>query len=285
LASKEIEKAMVLTLMILAGGIGSRFGGEKQKAGFGPHNRSLPEYAMLHAHLAGFEKIVLVIAEGQKDAWIEFLSNKLSETGFTWKDITLAEQAKPEQSLKRQKPWGTGHALLSGIRLVSGNFMMINGDDYYGKGAYVTMAEALKQKLPHSGLLLPYKIEQTLSEYGTVSRAICEVDTEGHLTGIKETHGLQRPLSVDKNLPVSMNCWGLDSGITGELEKLFNEFLSKHPGKNEEFGIPSALESMIKKDNYSIRVLPAAEGWFGVTYREDIELVNQKLTQLERNTN
>jgi dTDP-glucose pyrophosphorylase len=271
------KSMMSLTLLVLAGGIGSRFGGEKQKTGLGPYNRSLPEYGILDARQSGFEKVVLVIREGQKQAWINFLN----ERHVNENDIILAEQSLPAPELKRIKPWGTAHALLSGARNIEGNFMVVNGDDYYGKQAYKIMANELSRKPPGSGLLLPYLLGKTLSPYGAVSRAICKVDEKGNLSGVNEVHGLQEPLHIDTNTAVSMNCWGFDSGIVPELENRFNNFLAKPPTGAEEFGIPQTIESLIHETHYAVKVLQAAEGWFGITYPQDVAAANEMLAKIE----
>lgn len=283
---------MELTLVVLAAGMGSRYGGLKQVDPVGPHGEILLEYSVFDALKVGFNRLVCVIRRDLEEAFDEHIGSRLRdrvklEYAYQQLDDLPAGFAPPAE---RQKPWGTGQAVWACRKLVGGPFLSINADDYYGPDSYRLLAEHLRHSEDHA--MAGFRLENTLSEYGSVSRGICETDAEGWLRQVVEhteispdkvstLNGAQHQLTGQE--VVSMNFWGLQPSIFPEIERQFVEFLSGNPGPKGELYIPGVLDRVIKEGRGRVRVLPSPESWFGVTYPDDkprvVEQIRAKVQQ------
>ncbi|MGL1888184.1 MAG: sugar phosphate nucleotidyltransferase [Reichenbachiella sp.] len=272
------------TLLILAAGRGSRFGGAKQVAPMGPHGETIMEYSIYDALESGFGNVVLVInKEVEKDTFE--LVNKMSvkeNISYAYQD--LHNSMIPTNIIEaRTKPWGTAHAIMSAEDEISGSFAMINADDYYGKDGFKTMADFLIQHNKSSDYsMIGYELKNTLSENGTVSRGISISDENNKLATIKETHGIhdqegtivgldddKNEIAITKGL-ASMNFWGFQNNLFEELNTQFQKFLKSDVDlSKDEFVIPAVIDSMIKTKKIEVSVLKCSAKWFGVTYKED----------------
>ncbi len=281
-----------ISLVILAAGIGSRYGGDKQTDGFGPNGESIMEYAIYDAIKAGFNKIVLVIRKEIQQELQQYFYKRLPkgiEIDFAIQDIKSF--VHNELTIERNKPWGTGHALLCCKDVVDGPFGLINADDFYGRSALVNLSAFIdRQKEKYA--LVAYTLADVLSANGPVSRGVLTTDDENNLKSIKEFTGLIAAnghatslLDKQANLSLSslcsMNCWALHPDIFKKAESMFNEFLANHSfDAKREFYLPSIVEALINEKSDQIKVLKEGKEWFGVTYPEDKQIVKMKLAQL-----
>ena len=280
-------------LVILAAGIGSRFGGGiKQLEPVGPNGEIIIDYSIHDAIRAGFDKLVFIIRKDIEADFMEMIGNRIEklcaklgvEVCYAYQDINDIPIPLPEG---RKKPWGTGQAVLSCRGILKEPFAVINADDYYGKGGYAKAA-AFLDKGEYG--LVGYILKNTLSDNGGVTRGICHVDADGALTGIDETHDIVKTESgaeaggkaLDLNSLVSMNFWCLPESFLGELEKGFPEFL-KNMGNplKDEYLLPTIVDQLIKRGQM-VTVLPTDDKWFGVTYKEDKASVVESFRQLYR---
>lgn len=288
-----------LTLLVLAAGVGSRYGGNKQLDGIGPNGEIVLDYSVYDAAGAGFDKVVFVIREELEETFREHF-RKASETI----DIRYAHQKLtdlPEGiSLPsdRIKPWGTGHAVLAAKDHIDGPFVVINADDFYGKSSYKLAADYFKtpdKSADYNFCMLAFKLANTLSKSGTVSRGICEVDANGFLKTITERtkveddgSGNARYLGDDEqwhslpgDTPTSMNMMGFTPGLFSELDNRFRSFLEENKDKpKSEFFLPFVVDELIRENSCQMRVLQGNEKWFGMTYREDREDVMNAVREL-----
>ncbi len=281
-----------LALLVLAAGIGSRYGGIKQIDGFGPHGETIMDYSLFDAVRAGFTKIVFIVREEILDVVKEKFMPKLQgkvEVEFVIQ--SLDKMVPPQfQNPERVKPWGTGHAMLCAREVIREPFVAINADDFYGKESFESIANFFAGETSGEHAMVGYTLSKVLSEHGSVSRGCGERDANGFLKTVvervtivkengkiisKEKDG-DRELSPD--IPTSMNFWGFQPNIFDFTQKLFNEFLKNNEGNlKSEFYIPLVVNEMIKEGIGKVRVLPGSDNWFGVTYKEDKEEVSQKL--------
>lgn len=293
---------MKAALVIMAAGLGARYGGTKQIDGIGPHNEFLMEYAIYDAIQAGFHKIVLIIKPEMEELIDricgEYLSRRKSEDGTP---IEVAYAFQDFSSLPdfytipdgRTKPFGTVHALLCAADIVQEPFCVINADDYYGADAYQTMYQALKT-LPESGqaVMVGYLLKNTASLYGAVTRGICTVKQD-QLQDIQETHEIQLyPDGTLKNLKtgalllpesvVSMNFWGFAPSIFPVLQDYFSDFLRSPAGTElkSECLLPVMVGDLLQQHALKVSVLHSSDKWFGMTYHEDRKIVAQELQAL-----
>lgn len=275
------------TLFILAAGMGSRYGGLKQLDGLGPSGETIMDYSVYDALRAGFGKIVFVI---RKDFEQEFRDKVLSKyEGHVPVEVVFQSidkiPAGIETNPERSKPWGTNHAVLMGKDVIKEPFGVINADDYYGAESFQLLGDFLRSVEGQKGkyCMIGFRIENTLSENGGVSRGLCEVSAEGNLTGVKECHGIQRKGeglvhvledgsedSFPEGASVSMNMWGFTPDYFDYSEKAFVEFLKEH-GKElkSEFYIPSVVNDLIKAGEITLKVEQTPSKWFGVTFAAD----------------
>lgn len=292
------------SLVIMAAGIGSRFGkGIKQLEPVGPNGEIIMDYSIYDALQAGFDKIVFIIRKDlEKDfrAIIGSRIEKLTEVAYAFQEL----EDLPEGFLcppDRTKPWGTGQAVLAARNLIQEPFVVINADDYYGKEAFVKVHEYLTTERVLSEKLdicmAGFILGNTLSEYGTVTRGICSVDENGMLLGVDETRNIQKtaegasallPDGTERKLDcqslVSMNMWGLTPEFVRELEQGFRKFLSQWGQKDlkKEYLLPDIVDRLIGEEKAAVSVLKTKDIWFGVTYQEDKYVVREAFADLIR---
>lgn len=289
-------------LVIMAAGMGSRYGGLKQLDAVGPSGETLLDYTIYDALKSGFEKVVFIIRKDIERIFHEKIGKTLEkhiEVTYAFQEIDRLPEGF-QVPADRIKPWGTGHAVLCAKDVVSAPFVVINADDYYGRQAYRIIYDQL-QKIVSSqndGLytMVGYMLENTLTDYGAVSRGVCEVTGE-YLQNITERAGVrkrngqvsfisddneERPLP--DNSVVSMNFWGFTPSIFTELEVNFEAFLRNniHLPKAEYF-LPYVVNNMIRKGQVRVKVLPTDEKWFGVTYRDDKQQVEEMILRQHEN--
>ena len=272
---------MSADLVIMAAGMGSRFGGLKQAAPVGTNGEMIIDFSVYDAKKAGFEKAVIII---RKDIEKDFRAacgkriEKMIDVAYVYqeKDALPKGYQLPDT---REKPWGTGHAILCAKDAVEHPFLVINADDYYGQGIYRTMYDYLTK---HDGMCMAgYRLGNTLSDNGTVSRGVCTVK-DGYLAGIQEMTDIGRDSGMDDNTIVSMNMWGLDTGIFPYLEENFTAFLDQHLSEPKtEFFLPSVVNQRIHEKNMPVRVLETDAKWYGVTYQQDLPAVQEAMKKME----
>ncbi len=285
-----------LTLLVLAAGIGSRYGGIKQIDGFGPNGETIMDYSLYDAIRAGFTKVVFIvrdeILEIVKEKFLPKLSGKVKVEFVIQSMDKLVPAAY--QNPERKKPWGTGHAMLCAIDVIDEPFAVINADDFYGRLAFSNVAEFFSTpdgQTDHA--LVGYTLKNVLSEYGSVSRGVGEEDANGYLTSVVERKTIVKEngkiiakepegdIVMNPEAKTSMNFWGFHPSIFPVSEKLFMEFLkNNHHDVKSEFFIPIIANSLVKSGQGKIRVISGGEVWFGVTYQEDKEEVMNKIREL-----
>lgn len=287
------------TLLILAAGIGSRYGGLKQLDRIGPSGETIIDYSIYDALKAGFGKVVFIIKQSIeaefREAFVERLKDKV-EIDYVFQEIWMV----PEGVLvsdSRQKPWGTGHAVLMAAEKIEGPFAVINADDFYGRDAYQVLADHYRNPLPgieNDYCMVGYHLENTLSDFGSVSRGVCQIDEAGNLVDVVErTHIVRNGdeiLFTDEHgtsagLPpktiVSMNFWGFTPSFFGYLREGFKTFIHQNAGNPKaEFYIPYMVNELVKSATATVKVLPSSGQWFGMTYKEDREVVVNSLRRL-----
>lgn len=271
-----------LTLVILAAGMGSRYGGLKQIDKFGINGEAIIDFSIYDAIEAGFNKLVLIIRKEHEEIFEEVLVapiRKHIEVEYAFQDVNDVPDwfEIPEG---REKPWGTTHALLSAKEKVTTPFMICNADDYYGKEAFKVMADFLNEVGNNEASMMGYVLDNTLTDHGTVTRGVCE-SVEGYLNKIVETEGIKRTdigvVDADNNIIpegtlVSMNFWGFTPDIFNLMEDKFVEFLkddvNKDPLKAEAL-LPNDVGELVDAGKLKVSVLETSDSWFGVTYQED----------------
>ena len=286
-----------ISLFVLAAGMGSRYGGLKQMEGFGPNGETIIDYSIYDAVKAGFNKFVFVIRPDMEEDFKEVFLKKYEEKidiDYCFQSVDMVPKWY-EVNTERTKPWGTGHALLMGKDIVKEPFLVINGDDFYGEHSFKIAADFLKKKCAEKLYAIPaYRLENVLSDHGTVKRGICEVK-EGYLEEIDETFEIERGKEgeitgkswngkdvVLKNEDlVSMNMFCLHNNVFESLNRRFDLFLRNNRDElTGEFLLPVILSDMIKDNEVKFEVLETSAEWFGVTYPEDGPIVRQKLKNL-----
>lgn len=284
------------TLIILAAGIGSRYGSLKQLDKLGPEGETIIDYSVYDAIQAGFGKIVFVIRKSIEHEFVDKQINKLARHADVHYVLQELESI-PEGiaiSPDRVKPWGTGHAVLMAKNLVKEPFAVINADDFYGAEAYSDLHSHLIKACESEYAMVGYQLRNTLSEHGSVSRGICETNDEHLLTGVTErtkitqeenriiysgNDGTRTSLSPD--CIVSMNFWGFTTGFFQHLETGFNEFIAKNAQTTSgEYFIPTLVNNLISEGKASVKVLKSRAKWFGVTYIEDRDYAIRRLEEL-----
>ncbi|HIV95464.1 MAG TPA: NTP transferase domain-containing protein [Candidatus Sellimonas avistercoris] len=287
-------------LVIMAAGIGSRFGGGiKQLEPVGPNGEIIMDYSIRDAVEAGFDKVVFVIRKDLEKDFKEVIGERIEKqipVEYAFQELDDIPQEFQEKSQGRTKPWGTGQAILACRGKVTEPFLVINADDFYGKEAYVEAYQYLKEKREVSGkepiCMVGFVLKNTLSENGGVTRGVCEVDENGHLTNIVETHNIIRKgekaeaedgaKELELDVPVSMNMWGLQPEFLDILEKGFHEFLetTKADDLKAEYLLPTIIGGLLKEGRAEVTVLNSKDKWFGVTYKEDKESVVNAIKEL-----
>ena len=283
------------TLVIMAAGLGSRFGeGLKQLAKVGPGGEIIMEYSIHDALEAGFDKIVFIIRKDIEADFKEVIGNrieKIADVAYAYQELDKLPEGfkKPAD---RTKPFGTGHAVLCCKGIIDGPFAVINADDYYGKEAFVKVHDFLvsehegKEKLQFC--MAGFILGNTLSDNGSVTRGVCQVNEEGHLVKVVETGGLIKTAGgagiekedgsvepIDAGVHVSMNMWGFSAEMIDILEENFVEFLQNIPEGDikKEYLLPTIVDNQIQSGKADVTVLETKDKWFGVTYKEDKQIV------------
>ncbi|MPY26474.1 hypothetical protein FM037_26375 [Shewanella psychropiezotolerans] len=304
-----------LTLVIMAAGLGSRFGGDKQLASLGPNGETMLELSTLSAFQAGFTRVVLVIRpelEAQLERLFEERIKPRVSSSFEYSfcyqrmnDLPDAALAKAQDLNHRLKPWGTAHALWTARHQVKGLMAVINADDYYGDSAFKLLAKGLRAA-PNDWMLVAYPLHLTLSDHGGVNRGVCRVEL-GSLTGVAEWTDIRREhqgltgefdgkrRALDSASPVSMTCWGFSVDIFSIIESELNRFILEHGSEaKSECYLPAVVQQSMhaihhqdaerdSKSSKRIRVAMAQEAWFGVTYPQDVAWVKEKLSGVLHN--
>lgn len=257
------------TLVVMAAGMGSRFGGLKQLEPIGPNGEVILDFSVFDAKKAGFNKVVFIIRRDIEEDFRNILGKRIEskiDTEYVFQDMNNLPEGFTVPA-DRTKPWGTGHAVYSCKNVVKTPFALINADDYYGQSAFKIIYDQLTQS--DDLCMVGYKLGNTLTENGTVARGICDVEN-GILKSITEHTSLDKNSGIDLDTIVSMNMWGLTPSIFKRVEDDFVKFLKdiKNPLK-DEFYIPSVIDNAIKEEGKNVKVLKTDEKWYGVTYRED----------------
>ena len=288
------------TLLILAAGMGSRYGSLKQMDGLGPNGEAIIDYSIYDAIRAGFGKIVFVIRHSFAEPFKEhFQAEKFGgdvKFEFVYQELEYLPEgySVPEG---RVKPWGTNHAVMMAKDVIKEPFAVINADDFYGKESYQTMADYLRSIEGTKGKysMIGYRLENTLSDFGSVSRGVCETDSNGLLTSITERTAISRKgdkvvfaegdteTELNPTCPVSMNFWGFTPEYFDYSEDVFREFLDGALASGNlkaEFFIPYIVDKLIARGQASVKVLDCDAKWFGVTYKEDRPFTVEKINAL-----
>ena len=273
------------TLLILAAGMGSRYGGLKQIDGIGPNQEPIIEYSIYDAISSGFGKIVFVIRKEFDEAFRSRFNQFSDRIKIEYAYQPVNIKLYGVDIVERAKPWGTSHAVLVAKDIINEPFAVINADDYYGAGSYKLMADFLKNECkPNLMSMIGYTLRNTLSDYGTVNRGVCAVDKKNNLIEVVERVKIanqngkvkynigsdEESGELNPDFSVSMNYWGFHPSIFKEIEYGLNNFIkenSKNP--TAEYYIPNIITDMIVSNKMSVRVIPTNDNWFGVTYKED----------------
>ncbi len=284
------------TLLVLAAGMGSRYGGLKQMDGLGPNGETIIDYSIYDAVQAGFGKVVYIVREYFREQMEQVVKEKYSGVKcvdgqpLEFQFVTQELNKIPERftlNPEREKPWGTAHAVLMGAGVINEPFAVINGDDYYGKDSFRVLADWLRAHEGKTGeyCLVGFQLENTLSESGGVSRGICTVSPDGMLTDVVEHHKIMREddgkvygensntgdkVELADKVLCSMNMWGFTPDYFDKSAAMFEDFLEKNINElKAEYYIPYAIDCMIKNGTGKTEVLSTPSRWFGVTFKED----------------
>lgn len=291
------------TLVIMAAGIGSRFGGGiKQLEPVGPNGEIIMDYSIYDAVEAGFDKVVFVIRKDLEKDFKEVIGNRIAEkvqVEYAFQELDDIPEQYKEHFKDRKKPWGTGQAILCCKEVVHEPFLVINADDYYGKEAYAEAYRELTSQETGTDdrmqiSMVGFVLKNTLSENGAVTRGVCKVDENHMLKEIVETQGIVKTEDgaavvteagsrvIDVNSPVSMNMWGMKPEFFGILETGFSEFLEKigEEDMKSEYLLPTIIGNLLKDGKVCVKVLESKDQWFGVTYKEDKDGVVESIRKL-----
>ena len=285
------------TLLVLAAGMGSRYGALKQMDGVGPNNESILDYSVFDAKRAGFGKVVFVIREDFAENFKK-INNKERygiDVEYVYQSIDNIP-ANIHISYDRKKPWGTAHAVMCAKNVINEPFAVINADDFYGKEAYEVLYNFLKKQENSTNeyAMVAYKLKNTLSDFGTVSRGVCTQDADNHLQTVTERTSIERKDDkiactendekhiLDDDALVSMNFWGFTKDFFEYLDRDFITFINTEAQTNEkaEFFIPLVVNNLIESKQAKVKVLSSNAKWFGVTYKEDKPFVVKKIKDL-----
>ena len=288
-------------LVVMAAGMGSRYGGLKQMDPVGPNGEFIIDYSLYDAHRAGFETVVFIIKPDIEEAFRETVGQRASaamEVRYAFQTVDLLPEGYtvPEG---RVKPWGTGHAILSASGVIDAPFAVINADDYYGVEAFRSIYQYLSQAREEKGVgdycMVGYLLKNTVTEHGSVSRGVCQQDAAGHLTDITEhTQIEQRPEGICSVLDsgeeivlpgdtvVSMNLWGFTTGFLTEAQARFTSFLDDalktNPIKGEYY-LPAVVSQLLEEGRAHVKMLTSTEKWYGVTYQADRPAIVEALAE------
>lgn len=287
------------TLLVLAAGMGSRFGSLKQMEGIGPCNEAIIDYSVYDAVRAGFGKVVFVIRHSFENEFRaqfnERRFNNRIEVEYVFQELDKLPEGFTVP-YGREKPWGTNHAVIMAAEAIHTPFAVVNADDFYGADAFETIASFLIEAVGKSGqyCMVAYGLENTLSDFGTVSRGVCTIDSKGNLERVVERAAIERipngsivyreegnEYPLDSDTPVSMNFFGFTPDYFERSKIEFTEFLRHNfPNLKSEFFMPSMVNKLIGQGDATVKVLTSSSKWFGVTYKEDKPSVVAKLGEL-----
>lgn len=284
------------TLLILAAGMASRYGGMKQIESFGPSGETIMDYSIYDAIRAGFGKVVFIIREEFAENFKNIFEPKLKgrvDTDYVYQELTAFTGGR-QIPADRTKPWGTAHAVLCARDAVKEPFAVINADDFYGRDAFEKAYGFLTGECSDSTWsIIGYELLNTLSEHGTVNRGVCQVDASGNLVSIRERLNIhmtdgkvvcdddQQPHEIPVDSKVSMNFWCFSPGVFGYSKELFDKFLDESIAvPKSEFFIPIVADEFIRSGKGDIRVIGTSSSWFGVTYKQDAPAVKEAVTKL-----
>jgi len=285
------------TLVVLAAGMASRYGSMKQVEGFGPSGETIMEYSIYDAIQAGFGKVVFIIREEFLDMFKKTFAVKLEgkiKVDFAFQELQkfVGGRQIPDE---RRKPWGTGHAVLCCKGIVNEPFAVINADDFYGRDGFVKAYDFLKNKVADDNYsIIGYELKKTLSDNGSVSRGVCNVDKDGNLIDINERTKIYRNEKgiityedeaglheVSEDATVSMNFFAFGTNFIKQCENYFDGFLDKEMNNpKSEFFIPLVVDKVVKNKEGNVKVIPTSAQWFGVTYKEDAPEVKASVDKL-----
>ncbi len=284
------------TLLILAAGMGSRYGKLKQMDAFGPKGETIIDYSLYDAINAGFGKVVFIIRDFFKDEFEKHFRSRL-EGKIEMEFVSQELMDIPEgctYNTEREKPWGTAHAIWVARNVIREPFGVINADDYYGVDSFIQLANFLNNAYNNNFndyAVVAYYLRNTLSDYGTVNRGVCSINEDGNLISVKECVKIKRhpdgiiyyeeeghPIPLQDNTLVSMNIWGFLPSYFDYCDQFFKEFLNNEGMKlTSEFYIPTLVDKLIRDKVLDVKVLDTESDWFGVTYQEDKPYVMEKI--------
>ncbi|MGO1244699.1 MAG: nucleotidyltransferase family protein [Sphingobacterium sp.] len=285
------------TLVILAAGLASRYGSAKQVDGFGPNGERIIDYSIFDAIKAGFGKVVFVIREEYQEVMKDLFEDKLRgkiELAYAFQDFDLTKFGI-DKVIERQKPWGTAHAVMSAAEHIDGPFCVINADDFYGYDAFKKMADFLTTEVSDKKMaLVGFRVGNTLSDFGYVSRGVCQVDENGHMLSVTERTNIYRgkdgqivykedeqEYPLEDATPVSMNFWGFHPIVLDVAKAGFPNFVAQNQDNPKaEYFIPSIPDNMVHDGTADFKLIPTDAQWFGVTYPEDKPYVMAQLAKL-----
>lgn len=290
---------MTISLVVLAAGMGSRYGGLKQLDQVGPSGETIIDYSIYDAIRAGFERVVFIIRRDIEAAFKEQIGSRYEgriDVAYAFQELDALPDGFTVPA-ERQKPWGTGQAILCAADAVDGNFAVINGDDFYGADTFSTAADYLRTAADGERAdycMLAFMLRNTLSDFGSVCRGVCTCDAQQYLQSVKECCGIERDgdgavYTDDDGRQhhfagdelVSMNLFGFTPSIFDALRSQFKDFLKEHGEElKSEFYIPSVVNKMLEDKAATVRVLRSQAQWYGVTYREDKEHVQQSIARM-----
>lgn len=289
------------SLVVLAAGIGSRFGGVKQLKSVGPAGEIIMDYSIYDALEAGFNQIVFIIRRDIAEDFHRIIGHRI-EAVCAARQVKVVYAYQEREELpgsfvcpaERTKPWGTGQALLACKDLLHGPFVVLNADDYYGRSVFSMMLRWLKT-LPRDSVgrycLAGFRLGNTLSDVGGVTRGVCQVDERGYLTRVMETRNIRATATgaesdgtaLDPQAWVSMNMWGFTPDVFDGLEPDFIGFLQEHgTDPKSEFILPDVVDGMLSRGQASVQVLPTEEAWLGMTYQQDVPVVAAAFEEMTR---
>lgn len=287
-----------MTLIVMAAGMGSRYGGLKQIDPIGPCGEFIVDYSVYDAAKAGFDKVVFVIKKENEEIFRQTVGSRIKgikvEYAFQGLNDLPEGFSCPDT---RVKPWGTGHAVLCAESVSEGGFAVINADDFYGRESFELLAKHLKGAKAGNYCMVGYRVENTVTENGTVSRGVCEVEN-GKLTDVVERSKIQKSengieyldeetnkwISLANDTPVSMNCWAFTPDFFAELKAAFVEFLKENINtEKKELFLPFVVQAMMKRGDCTVDVVTTPSKWYGVTYKEDREGVVKSIRKMTEN--
>lgn len=284
-----------LALVVLAAGMGSRYGGIKQIDGFGPNGETIMDYSLFDAIRAGFSKVVFIVREEIKDIVKEKFGSRLDGKVEVEYVIQSLDKIVPAeyQNAERTKPWGTMHAVLCAKNVINEPYAVINADDFYGRNAFQSISDFFSSDTKGAHAMVGFTLSRVLSDHGSVSRGVGEVDDQGYLKSVVERTTIVKDgdkiiakekdgdLELSPNAPTSMNFWGFQPDMFAMAEAMFMDFLKEnHQNIKSEFFIPLFVNRMIQEGKGKVKVLGGGDIWFGVTYKEDKDEVSRRIKEL-----